>query len=674
MSSSIPRYVKSGNPGYTMLNINYDSLDAIYQASNFFEDDKVLDILNEHRNIEQGIIDNPGDVLINKDFHEQNIQTIDYIIENIKNGHQNCDALVYLYPFLIYRYSGTIYDNSVSVQKFQEYFSKLNSLYRNNNLEIGFLCSQLIAYFHNRNLVSYKEDIVNYLTKFNDNSLGQVFQFCKALLYNKEFCGSLFSYEGSQRHGAYVLFDIIIYKIISYANRGVWIENFIRYFEKHRELQLNFMQDYYLTFAKLIKCVYLSNNVISDTLIQEFNSIMLPDFEINENTFELYYLYNQRLTFWDNVGKQDKVLTICNNLLFVLSTANENSREGSYIKERVNWRKSNALMCLGNKQEHIEWFFNLLSKVSFEKITSEIFLSPFIEQSEIDIPLYHFTDLDAMKSIIEKGSLWLTRFDFLNDTEEIKYITMVIRDSLAKLRGKKLSAFIERCLCIVDFCFGNESDGSISEDDKRIASLIKDSLSSIYVLSTSNKDDNLSLWHYYTKGSGCSIKINSKDLKAHFSGLNSPVANNSTPIFMNNIKYTDKASELTSLKTLKTIFKADPCLSTEHKLFIACVHIICEGIFIKNPNMDQEKEFRIAVISPAYRKNNQVETKFRVSKNTFIPYIELNINAKASIQEICIAPLNKIDTAKKGLIEFLKNKGFDNSDEMVKVSAIKLRY
>lgn len=657
--------------------MNFDNLDAIYQTSDFFEDTKVLDILNEHRNIEQLIIDNPGDVFIYTDFHEQNIQTIDYIIENINFGHQNCNALVYLYPFLIYQYSNTIYDNSVSVQKFQEYFSKLNSLYRNNNIEIGFLCSELIGYFRNRNLVSYKEDLMNYLTKVNDNNWERVFQYCKVLLFDRGFCESLFSYEGGQRHGSYVLFDVIIYRIMSYSNRDVWIEKSVQYFERHSDLQINFMQDYYLALAKLNKCVYLSSdkNELNDTLVQEFNSIVLPDFEINENTFELYYLHNQRLSFWSNVGRQDEVLNICNDLLSALSTANENSWEDSYIRERVNWQKSSALMSLGNKQEHIEWFFDLLDKVSLERITSKIFLSPFIEQSETETPLYHFTDLDAMKSIIENGCLWLTRFDFLNDTEEIKYIVRVIRDSLVKSKKEiKLLAFIKQCLRIIDFCFSNESDDSISDEDKKIASLIKDSLSNIYVLSTSKKDDNLSLWHYYTKGTGCSIKISSKDLKTHFAGYNSPVGNNSTPIFMNKIKYTDNVLELTSLKTLQTIFKTGSYLSTEHKLFIASVHIICEGIFIKNPNMAQEEEFRVAVISPAYRKDNQVATKFRVSKNTFIPYIELNINPRASIQEIRIAPLNKTDIAKKGLEEFLRNKGFNNAAEMVKVSAIKLRY
>ena len=656
--------------------MNFDSLDNIYQEANFYEDDKVIIILNEHRNIEQMIIDS-GDVFINKPFHEENITTIDSIIENISNGHQNCDALIYLYPYLIHRYSDTFYDNSIYIRKIQDFFGKISSLYRNNNIEISYLCSELIRFFYNRNIDSYRQDLVNYLSKVNDNNWQSIFQYCKVLLYDKGFCSSMFYYESSHRHGAFILYDIVIYKVLYFTNRGAWLEKCVRYFERNNGLQLNSIADYYLLYAKLNKYVYLScdKNAIDDNLVQSFNSIKLPTFEINENIYELYSLYNQQLSFLNNVDDQNGILNVCNYLLNILNKSTERSPIELYIKERINWLKSSTLMSSGKKQEHIDWFFELVSTVSLENLKGDIFLSPFIEQGEIEKPLYHFTDLKAMKSIIENGNLWLTRFDFLNDTEEIKYIIRIIRDNLDKFKNKskKISALLERCLCIVDFCFGNKSDNSVSEDEKKIALLIKDSLSNIYVLSTSEKDDNLSLWHYYAAGTGCSIKINSKDLKAHFAGYNSQVGNKSAPIFMNKIKYTDDVSQLGSLKTLQTIFK-NVSLTEEHRIYIACVHIIYEGIFIKNPNMSQEEEFRVAVIAPAFRKDNQVVTKFRVSKNTFIPYIELNINPKASIQEIRIAPLNKTDIAKKGLEEFLRNKGFSSATEMVKVSAIKLRY
>ena len=38
-------------------------------------------------------------------FHKENIDTIDYLIDNINNGNEKLDALLYFYPYMIYRYT-----------------------------------------------------------------------------------------------------------------------------------------------------------------------------------------------------------------------------------------------------------------------------------------------------------------------------------------------------------------------------------------------------------------------------------------------------------------------------------------------------------------------------------------------------------------------------------------
>jgi len=117
-------------------------------------------------------------------------------------------------------------------------------------------------------------------------------------------------------------------------------------------------------------------------------------------------------------------------------------------------------------------------------------------------------------------------------------------------------------------------------------------------------------------------------------------------------------------------------LGMDKRKFLVCVHIIYEGIFTKNTNISQEEEFRVAVIAGNELEliNDKVVPKFRVSKNAFIPYIELSIDSQTLIKEIGIAPLNKTDIAKKGLKEFLRNMKFDVTPERVKVSEIELRY
>ncbi|EJG2383281.1 hypothetical protein HMPREF1144_0490 [Klebsiella sp. OBRC7] len=35
--------------------------------------------------------------------------------------------------------------------------------------------------------------------------------------------------------------------------------------------------------------------------------------------------------------------------------------------------------------------------------------------------IYHYTDLNGLKGIIESGSLWATHFSFLNDSNELTH-------------------------------------------------------------------------------------------------------------------------------------------------------------------------------------------------------------------------------------------------------------
>lgn len=283
--------------------------------------------------------------------------------------------------------------------------------------------------------------------------------------------------------------------------------------------------------------------------------------------------------------------------------------------------------------------------------------------------LYHFSDLPALQSIIEKRALWLTRCDFLNDTEEIRYIYNIIQISKEDITDAKFKTFIEECLVELNSYFEEKNT------DNNISFAIRACISSIYILSTSTKNDNLSLWHYYSGGTGCSMKINIEELQRQFESNNPSIGSKNAQIFMRKINYGYNFPHSKLFDTLKAIYE-NGTLNSEHKKLVACIHIIYEGIFTKNQNMSQEEEFRVAIIvgnEPEYSSSRLIP-KFRVSKNTFIPYLEIKVNPQTLINEICIAPLNKTDIAKKGLYEFLKSNNFKITSELVKISDIKLRY
>nr|WP_235843329.1 hypothetical protein [Enterobacter huaxiensis] len=48
--------------------------------------------------------------------------------------------------------------------------------------------------------------------------------------------------------------------------------------------------------------------------------------------------------------------------------------------------------------------------------------------------IYHYTDLNGLKGIIESGSLWATHFSFLNDSNELTHGMNCLENALQYLR------------------------------------------------------------------------------------------------------------------------------------------------------------------------------------------------------------------------------------------------
>lgn len=63
--------------------------------------------------------------------------------------------------------------------------------------------------------------------------------------------------------------------------------------------------------------------------------------------------------------------------------------------------------------------------------------------------IYHYTDLNGLKGIIESGSLWATHFSFLNDSNELIHGMNCLENALQYLRddfNPKTLKFIEQAL------------------------------------------------------------------------------------------------------------------------------------------------------------------------------------------------------------------------------------
>lgn len=416
-----------------LIDNKFTLLDKIFREQNSLGDDKVIEILTEHRNLESRYVTdklNPIPLengIFEEEFHKKNIETIDYITENIDIGQQRLDVLVYLYSFLIYRYCSAGGEFLPTVNKFKHYLTILQLVFNTQNFNISYISSTLMRFFYSRSNSIYLQELIELIISASDNNWMLAFQYCRVLLYDKEFCFCFYPYEGTMHSGSHILFETILNKILWGRSdiKQEWINKRVIFFEKNKEIQFGTMPEYYLLHAKLYKCNYLSFDKKNDsTILNDYlNTISLPNFEIEEKHSNLYLLYVLKLTCLENLNKNEKIIEICD---YLIQTLNKSDKEYyTYYVRNINWYKYNALKKLADKEKHIKWYFDIINIDTIEKIKNNVYLSPFMIQDNSNKNLYHFTNLEALKSIIEKNTLWLTRYDFLNDTKEIRYITEI---------------------------------------------------------------------------------------------------------------------------------------------------------------------------------------------------------------------------------------------------------
>ncbi|WP_321837878.1 DUF2971 domain-containing protein [Pseudomonas kulmbachensis] len=99
--------------------------------------------------------------------------------------------------------------------------------------------------------------------------------------------------------------------------------------------------------------------------------------------------------------------------------------------------------------------------------------------------LFHYTDVGAVKSIIEKKELWLTDIRFLNDSQELNDGVVFVLDALSKMKVEvEGGAHVRQAI-----------DELINAFDNHISSWIDNQPT--FVCSFSKSGDQLSQWRAY---------------------------------------------------------------------------------------------------------------------------------------------------------------------------------
>lgn len=269
--------------------------------------------------------------------------------------------------------------------------------------------------------------------------------------------------------------------------------------------------------------------------------------------------------------------------------------------------------------------------------------------------VYHYTDLNALKGIVENKVFWATEYNYLNDEEEFVYVQNVLASVLRQEFGEI-----------------NESneyrDFLLTLYETMISELVRE----YYVVSFSLNPDNLTLWAEFANP-GCNVKC---DISGLFDYGRYNVA-----AVVYDIRSQMNIVRVVILTVLQHFF---PEKSGDHipgyldgedgqtrsQAAYACARFVAYyGMFMKSDLFKAEEEYRAV-----FRCEEGGRCKYRVSRSRFVPYIEVPIKGESmpGLLGVTLAPLNrsKLDVRAMGM--FCSTNGLN--DVKVGVSGLRLRF
>ena len=289
--------------------------------------------------------------------------------------------------------------------------------------------------------------------------------------------------------------------------------------------------------------------------------------------------------------------------------------------------------------------------------------------------IYHYTNLSSLKGIVTQQSFWVTKSDFLNDKNELRYAYKVTKKVCEKLiPNARNRALLQKML---------------KEKVAELNILVEDQvMSGCYVLSFSKGYDSLLLWTEFAKSQGYCMEFDYGQLR---SGIHKKMKMDGYVIY--NKKEQCKLVENTFLRILKRkddgrhilrkkLFSETEIVTEEEMEQFVNEFALCSflySMFFKKECFQEEQEYRF--VFWAFHEDSGMEMfpeltpiHFRERAQTLIPYIEVSYahnGGQNPIRAITVGPKNNSDLAVKGIQYFLRN---EKINIPVYESKIPLRY
>lgn len=251
--------------------------------------------------------------------------------------------------------------------------------------------------------------------------------------------------------------------------------------------------------------------------------------------------------------------------------------------------------------------------------------------------IYHYTDLNGLKGIVESNTLWATNIYFLNDREEFYHGYKCFLNALD---------YIDKPYYI---------DGMRELVQSMLDHFIKNEGQHIYSISFCSIADQLSQWRGYGRQQGVCVEFDEHELADVLEHHNYDMSNE-------NVIYTQENSTVEARDELNRLISIDgPGSSTirtdafDRSIYLQ--FLMKKYIpFFKNSGFSEEKEYRFV-----FTASGEIpEVHFRVSGGGYVPYIVLSPrdNIKLPIKKVTIGPSGNVEEVQSGIRFLLDYKGY----------------
>lgn len=250
--------------------------------------------------------------------------------------------------------------------------------------------------------------------------------------------------------------------------------------------------------------------------------------------------------------------------------------------------------------------------------------------------IYHYTELNGLKGIIESGSLWATNFSYLNDSNELKHGITCLKNALNYLKedfGPGTLEFIEQAL--MHFKIHRAAH--------------------VYNLSFCMEPDLLSQWRGYGSTQGVCLEFDEAELLASLDLTH-------YQIFKNKVIYTKETSTVEARAEILAFFRqpeVQAAINADviHEIIQATTLAHSLPPFFKNDGFREEKEFRVVILPDEPFDG----VNFRVNYSGLVPYLIIKAKDKLPLKSVRIGPCSNRSMMQEGISFLLQSKGYSST-------------